>query len=119
MPFDVANKRWVCDSCGTPTIRTASGWTCPNNMVCGARIVTGFKGEREVEVGGEERVVSDELDDEDDETCDWCDGTGEVECDECGGDGIVICEYDHEHTCPECDGDGMMTCLECDEENLK
>lgn len=58
------------------------------------------------------------------ETCDDCDGNGDIECYECDGEGEVECSYcdgegefegsDGEmDTCGVCDGTGKESCSEC------
>lgn len=54
------------------------------------------------------------------QSCDWCDGNGNVECSECDGDGNVSCdtcdgsgEDEEGNPCDECVGVGEKTCDLC------
>ena len=59
------------------------------------------------------------------ETCEDCNGNGDITCDYCNGNGTVDCDEcdsSGEVTCSECDGDGVDgagdTCNECDGKGL-
>jgi hypothetical protein len=45
--------------------------------------------------------------------CDECDGSGEVTCDSCDGDGREMGDNKWE-PCSDCEGAGVLTCGECD-----
>jgi len=55
------------------------------------------------------------------ESCDNCDGTGEIQCTSCDGSGEEDCRYcdgsgmdeDAGEECDMCEGDGKQTCEEC------
>jgi hypothetical protein len=46
------------------------------------------------------------------ERCDTCEGDGNMICSECDGEGTVIGDYGEE-SCENCDGKGEVTCDEC------
>jgi len=60
-------------------------------------------------------IYAEERDDERDETCGRCRGTGEEECSYCGGSGMVDYADDSgPNYCPKCDDDGIQVCSACD-----
>lgn len=108
MPVNLTLQRYVCDKCGTACIRTNSGWTCPNQAVCGARLYVVEKHIRDVEVG------ADAVGDDSKEyvvLCQACEGQGTLKCEECHGRGHSnCCECGHEVDCEACDGEGLVEC---------
>ena len=57
-------------------------------------------------------------DDQDDDTCEYCNDTGEVTCHNCDGEGYLNLEDDNNNeyrvSCADCDGNGHSECPECD-----
>lgn len=54
------------------------------------------------------------------ESCDNCNGTGEIECDRCDNTGYVDCDYcdgmgrdEEDESCGPCEGTGKETCTYC------
>lgn len=47
------------------------------------------------------------------ESCEKCDGEGEMDCPDCDGLGESECDLGHMHDCDACDGTDIVTCDEC------
>ena len=110
MAFDKVKKRHVCDKCGADCLRTASGWLCPNNATCGARLLMPRHGDISPEFGHELGPDGGAM-----VKCSECKGTGKVECGVCDGSGTDECPHcSQEMDCEECGGDGKVPCDECD-----
>ena len=117
MPYDDKKKRYVCDRCGSDCVRTPSGWSCWNNFICGAKVVTGFLHEAPIEICGSSLLPDD--DEEGEEDCDECHGTGEVDCDDCDGSGEEECYHCGQlMPCETCDGGGCYDCEKCGGEGV-
>ena len=66
-------------------------------------------------------AIADVFDDEVQETCDECSGTGRLDCEYCDGRGDTDCdtcdgsgEDEEGDTCGNCDGSGNLNCSTCD-----
>ena len=62
------------------------------------------------ECSGTGRLDCEYCDGRGDTDCDTCDGSGEVECNDCDGSG----EDEEGDTCGNCDGSGNLNCSTCD-----